>query len=91
MASYSFNGYVIADILILLIAIALLVILIIVLTRNSLPDTTCDTTADPGCAQAKITKLDNKVTWLYALEIAAVSLMILAGVLAFFRVRSWMM
>ena len=88
--AYKFNGFVIADIITLLVAIALLVILIVVLTRNNLTDTTCtgDDAAN-GCAQAKITKLDNKVNWLYALEIAGVGLMILAGVLAFFRVRSW--
>ncbi len=86
--AYKFNGFVIADIITLLVAIALLVILIVVLTRNSLPGTTC-TGTDADCTQQKLTKLDNKVNWLYALEIAGVGLMILAGVLAFFRVRSW--
>lgn len=90
--AYSFNGYVIGEILVLAVAIALLVILIVVLTRNNLT-TVCDNqnlTGEP-CQEAKITMLDNKVNWLYALEIAAVGLMILAGVIAFFRVRSWYM
>ncbi len=90
--AYSFNGYVIGEILVLAVAIALLVILIVVLTRNNLT-TVCDNQNLTGedCQEAKITMLDNKVNWLYALEIAAVGLMILAGVIAFFRVRSWYM
>ncbi len=84
-----FNGFVIGELLVLGLAIALLVILIVVLTRNTLSNTTCDPADEPGCVQAKLTKLDNKVNWLYALEIAAVGIMILAGIIAFFRVRSW--
>jgi hypothetical protein len=89
--AYSFNGFVIGEILILAVAVALLVILIVVLTRNNL-STYCDKNNLTGeeCQEGKLTALDNKVNWLYALEIAAVGLMILAGVIAFFRVRSFM-
>jgi hypothetical protein len=90
--AYSFNGFVIGELLVLAVAIALLVILIVVLTRNNL-STYCDKNSMTGeeCQEGKLTALDNKVNWLYALEIAAVGLMILAGVIAFFRVRSWYM
>jgi len=56
----------------LAVTIAILVILIVVLARNQLPDAASDS--------AKITMLDNKINWLYALEIAAVALMLLVAI-----------
>ncbi len=55
------------------ITVAVLVILIVVLARN--PDTN-----DPQ-------QINNKVNWLYALEIAAVGLMLLFSIVGFFMYR----
>ena len=55
------------------ITVAVLVILIVVLARN--PETN-----DPQ-------QINNKVNWLYALEIAAVGLMLLFSIVGFFMYR----
>jgi len=65
----------------LLLTIAVFVILSVVLTRNSLPDSTNDA--------AKITKLDNKVNWLYGLAIAEAGLMMLSLLIGFIFMTRW--
>ena len=55
------------------ITVAVLVILIVVLSRNT-------DTNDPQ-------QINNKVNWLYALEIAAVGLMLLFSLIGFFMYR----
>lgn len=55
------------------ITVAVLVILIVVLARNPSSD-------DPQ-------QINNKVNWLYALEIAAVGLMLLFSIISFFMYR----
>jgi hypothetical protein len=65
----------------LLLTIAVFVILIVVLTRNSLPDSTD--------AEAKITKLDNKVNWLYGLAIAESGLLMLSLLIGFIFMTRW--
>jgi hypothetical protein len=64
----------------LLLTIAVFVILIVVLTRNSLPNST-----DPE----KITKLDNKVNWLYGLAIAESGLLLLSMVIGLLFMVRW--
>ena len=65
----------------LLLTIAVFVILIVVLTRNSLPDTPTDA--------EKITKLDNKVNWLYGLAIAEAGLLMLSLLIGFIFMTRW--
>ncbi len=65
----------------LLLTIAVFVILIVVLTRNSLPDSVD--------AEAKITKLDNKVNWLYGLAIAEAGLLMLSLLIGFIFMTRW--
>jgi hypothetical protein len=65
----------------LLLTIAVFVILIVVLTRNSLPDSVD--------AEAKITKLDNKVNWLYGLAIAETGLLMLSLLIGFIFMTRW--
>jgi hypothetical protein len=65
----------------LLLTIAVFVILIVVLTRNSLPDSVDDA--------AKITKLDNKVNWLYGLAIAETGLLMLSLLIGFIFMTRW--
>ena len=69
-----------SQIITLLLAIAVLVILIVVLTRNSL---------NGGGDSADVTKLDNKVNWLYGIAIAEVGLMVLFGVIGFLFMMKW--
>jgi hypothetical protein len=64
----------------LLLTIAVFVILIVVLTRNSLPNST---------DSDKITKLDNKVNWLYGLAIAESGLLLLSMVIGFIFMTRW--
>ena len=64
----------------LLLAVAILVILIVVLARNSLPNHT---------TEEKITKLDNKVNWLYGLLIAETGLLVLSLFLGFLFMTRW--
>lgn len=64
----------------LLLTIAVFVILIVVLTRNSLPDST---------DQQKFTKLDNKVNWLYGLAIAESGLLMLSLLIGFIFMTRW--
>jgi hypothetical protein len=70
------NSYAWAQLIALLLTVAILVILIVVLTRNNLTNLSLDTDAE------KITALDNKINWLYGLEIAAVGLMLAFSVIA---------
>jgi hypothetical protein len=65
----------------LLLTIAVFVILIVVLTRNSLPDTTT--------VEGKITKLDNKVNWLYGLALAEAGLLMLSLLIGFIFMTRW--
>ena len=65
----------------LLLTIAVFVILIVVLTRNSLPDS--------DGPEAKITKLDNKVNWLYGLAIAEAGLLMLSLLIGFILMTRW--
>jgi hypothetical protein len=65
----------------LLLTIAVFVILIVVLTRNSLPDSVD--------AEAKITKLDNKVNWLFGLAIAESGLLMLSLLIGFIFMTRW--
>jgi len=81
------NAYQISQIIALALAIAVLVILIVVLTRNTL--TKVPVTNDLEEGAKKITMLDNKVNWLYALEIASVGIMILFGLIGFFGYMRW--
>jgi hypothetical protein len=67
-----------SQIITLLLAIAVFVILIVVLTRNTLD-------GDAG----DVTKLDNKVNWLYGLAIAETGLMVLFGVIGFLFMMKW--
>jgi hypothetical protein len=61
------------------LAVAVLVILIVVLTRNSLkPDTTVNNEINNS---QQITKLDNKVNWLFGLAIAEAGIVVVFGVL----------
>jgi hypothetical protein len=69
-------SYQIAQVIALALAVAVLVILIVVLSRNTLSKV--DTTED------KVTMLDNKVNWLFALEIASVGVMVLFGLIGLF-------
>jgi hypothetical protein len=64
----------------LLLTIAVFVILIVVLTRNSLPNST---------DAEKITKLDNKVNWLYGLALAEAGLMMLSLLIGFIFMTRW--
>jgi NADH:ubiquinone oxidoreductase subunit 6 (subunit J) len=64
----------------LLLTIAVFVILIVVLTRNSLPNST---------DAEKITKLDNKVNWLYGLALAESGLLLLSMVIGFIFMTRW--
>ncbi len=59
------------------ISIFVLVILIVVLARNPLE----------GTEDENLIKLNNKITWLYALEIAAVGLLIVFAMIGFFMYR----
>jgi hypothetical protein len=59
------------------VTVALLVILIIVLTRNPLE----------GTEDENMLKLNNKINWLYALEIAGVGLMLVYAIVGFFMYR----
>jgi len=77
------NAYQISQIIALALAIAVLVILIVVLTRNTLTKVPTTGTAEE-IGSKKITMLDNKINWLYALEIASVGIMILFGLIGFF-------
>ncbi len=69
-----------SQIITLLLAIAVFVILIVVLTRNTL---------NGGGDPADVTKLDNKVNWLYGLAIAEVGLMVLFGVIGLLFMMKW--
>ncbi len=71
------NASTIVQLLGLIVAVAVLIILIVVLTRNPL-----EGTEDPN-----LLKLNNKITWLYVLEIVSVSLMVLFGIIALFMYR----
>lgn len=64
------------------LVIAILVILIVVLARNPIKNATHD-----GAAGDDIIALNNKLNWLYALEIAAVSVMLLSIIISFFMYR----
>jgi hypothetical protein len=75
------ESYQIAQLLALALAVAVLVILIVVLTRNKL--------SDAATTEDKVTMLDNKVNWLFALEIASVGIMVLFGLIAFFGWMRW--
>jgi hypothetical protein len=65
----------------LLLTITVFVILIVVLTRNGLPDSVD--------AEAKITKLDNKVNWLYGLALAESGLLMLTLLIGFIFMTRW--
>ena len=69
-----------SQIITLLLAIAVFVILIVVLTRNTL---------NGGGDASDVTKLDNKVNWLYGIAIAEVGLMVLFGVIGFLFMVKW--
>ena len=69
-----------SQIITLLLAIAVFVILIVVLTRNTL---------NGGGDASVVTKLDNKVNWLYGIAIAEVGLMVLFGVIGFLFMVKW--
>jgi len=71
------NWALIVQLIALAVAVAVLVILIVVLARNPLE----------GTEDANLLKLNNKITWLYALEIASVGLMVLFGVIALVMYR----
>lgn len=64
------------------LVIAILVILIVVLSRNPIKNAT----HDAGLGD-DIIALNNKVNWLYGLEIAAVSVMLLSIIISFFMYR----
>ncbi len=64
------------------LVVAILVILIVVLARNPLQN--ADSTDPTG---QDLIRLNNKVNWLYALEIAAVSVMLLSIIISFFMYR----
>ena len=66
----------------LAITVAVFVILVVVLTRNPITNATND-----GALGEDIIKLNNKINWLYALEIAAVGLMIVFALIGFFMYR----
>jgi hypothetical protein len=83
------DSYQIAQLLALALAVAVLVILIVVLTRNNLSTAVADDETNVGLVDAKVTMLDNKVNWLFALEIASVGIMVLFGLIAFFGWMRW--
>lgn len=64
------------------LTVAIFVILIVVLVRNPLEN--ADSTDPTG---QDLIRLNNKVNWLYALEIAAVSVMLLSLIVGFFMYR----
>jgi hypothetical protein len=66
----------------LAITVAVFVILIVVLTRNPITNATHD-----GALGDDLINLNNKINWLYALEIAAVGLMIVFAIISFFMYR----
>lgn len=66
----------------LAITVAVLVILIVVLARNPIVNATHDDALGDD-----IINLNNKINWLYALEIAAVALMVVFAVIGFFMYR----
>ena len=74
------DSYLIAQIIALALAVAVLVILIVVLTRNKLSDVPQD---------QQFAKLDNKINWLYGLEIASVGVMVLFGLISIFGWMRW--
>jgi len=83
------DSYQIAQLLTLALAIAVLVILIVVLTRNTLSKAVATDETVVGVVDGKVTMLDNKVNWLFALEIASVGLMVVFGLIAFFGLRRY--
>ena len=73
------SGYTWANLIALGLAVAVFVILIVVLTRNNLNKDLTGTTDQKQ--EQKVTKLDNKINWLYALNIAQAGVVIIFGVL----------
>lgn len=71
------DSYAWSQIIALGLAIAVLVILIVVLVRNNIAK-------DDHTEAEKITMLDNKVNWLFALTIASVGLMVAMGMITLF-------
>lgn len=68
----------------LAITVTVLVILIVVLAGNPIVNATHD-----GALGDDIINLNNKINWLYALEIAAVALMVVFAIIGFFMYRSF--
>jgi uncharacterized membrane protein len=64
------------------ITIAVLVILIVVLARNPIKNATHDDALGDD-----VIALNNKVNWIFALEIAAVGLMLVFAIIGFFMYR----
>jgi hypothetical protein len=82
------DTYQIAQLIALALAIAVLVILIVVLTRNTLSKALpVDAAPTAETMEGQIIMLDNKVNWLYGLEIASTGVMVLFGLIGFF---GWM-
>jgi len=84
------NNYQIAQLIALALAIAVLVILIVVLTRNTLSKATAaETSPTNDVLEGQVIMLDNKINWLYGLEIASMGVMVLFGLIAFFGWMRW--
>jgi hypothetical protein len=79
------DTYQISRLIAIALAIAVLVILIVVLTRNTLSKAQeVDVAPSAETMEGQIVMLDNKINWLFALEIASVGIMVLFGLIGFF-------
>lgn len=84
------DRYQIARLIALVLAVAVLVILIVVLTRNTLSKAQEVATAPTAeTMEGQIIMLDNKINWLFALEIASVGIMVLFGLIGFLSWMRW--